>query len=171
MKQNKMFYLFMVLLIIGILFSAILLCRDDESKWPVFIVSALAALGTCGVTILSIFPYKYQDKLNAVLYRRESDGQIMLKVINKTDHTVRLGASNLPLPHPDNFILWWKPGEELSLENARTEWIDGNALEIPPYDCAFFLLEANMFKGVSVKNVIMQIRTNTGYKCMVENKL
>ncbi len=171
MKQNKMFFLFMELLVIGILSSAILLCRDAESRWPVFIVSALAALGTCGVTILSIFPYKHKDKLNAILYRRGFDNQIMLKVINKTDHPVRLGASNLPLPHEDNFILWWKLGEVQSLENARPIMRSGVGLVIPPYDCVFFLILPEELEGESPKNIIMQVRTNTGYKCDVKNEL
>lgn len=171
MKQNKIFYMFMQILIIGILVSAILLCKEDKPNWSMFIVSALTAVGTCGVTILSIFPYKHQDKLSARLYRRPADKKIMLQVINKTDHTVRLGASNLPLPHPDNFILCWKPGEEPDLENACPIWSEGVGLEIPPYDCVFFDFLPEFFDGIPAKDIIMQVRTNTGYKCIVKNAL
>lgn len=171
MKQNKMFFLFMILLSVGVLLSARLLYNNTESIWPGFIVSALTAFGTCGVTILSVFPYKHKDKLSAKLYKRTSDGRVMLKVINKTDHTIRLGASNLPLPHNDNFLLWWKPGEELSLENARPIWSNGVGLEIPPYDCVFFDFLPDELDGISTKDIIMQVRTNTGYKCNVKNEL
>lgn len=171
MKQNKMFYMFLFMLIAGILFAAILMCKQEEQNWPLFIVYSLTALGTCGVTILSVFPYKHKDKLSARLYRRTSDGHVMLKVINKTDHTIRLGASNLPLPHDDNFLLWWKPGDELCLENAHPMWSNGIGLEIPPYDCVFFESLPDEFDGVPAKNVIMQVRTNTGYKCDVKNEL
>lgn len=170
MKQNRFLFMFIGILILGVFFAAHLYFKYGLLEIAKFIVDALTAIGTCGVVILSLFPYKHQDKLSAILYRRLSDGQIMLKVINKTDHSVRLGASNLPFLHYDNFMLWWRPEEEQSLENAIPIWRGGVGLVIPPHDCVFFCLYPEEFEGVSIKDVRMQIRTNTGYKCDVINE-
>lgn len=170
MKQNRFLFMFIGILILGVFFAAHLYFKYGLLEIAKFIVDALTAIGTCGVVILSLFPYKHQDKLSAILYRRLSDGQIMLKVINKTDHSVRLGASNLPMPHDDNFILLWLPSDPKTLDYAIPVWTQGGGLVIPPNDCVFYLLNDKQFEGILIKDVRMQIRTNTGYKCDVINE-
>ncbi len=168
MRQNKFLFLFMEGLILGILVAVHMYVTSGLQNAAQFILSALTAIGTCGVMILSIFPYKYSDKLSAILYRRFPDDKIMLKIKNETGHSVRLGASNMPIPHEDNFILFWRPGDEKILENAVPIWMQGGLI-IPPYDCVFFMLDELQFDGVPIKNLRMQIRTNTGYRCDVAN--
>ncbi len=171
MKQNKEFFLFMGLWIIGLLLAALIeVDFNCLQNMPMFIVSSLTAVGTCGVTILSVFPYKHSDKLRVVLYNREYDGQLMLKVINKTEHHIRLGYSNLPMSHSDNVALWWKKEEKQTLENARSIIFDANSiLVLPPKSCLFFELNMEIFSGYPIKDIVMQVCTNTGYKCNVEN--
>jgi len=173
MQKNKMLYIFMGLLVIGILGALMLMVRKNNfHDLPLFIVSALTAFGTCGVMILSIFPYRHSDKLSARLYKRPSDGAIMLKVTNKTGRCVRLGASNLDSPHADNYAVWWEPGVEQTLENAHNICsMDGDVLVIPPYDSYFHQIDIGVFNGYPTNQIRLKVRTNTGYRCLAKNEL
>ena len=61
----------------GIVFCVLLLCviiagilhvrYGDMGELGMFVVTAMTALGTCGVIILSLFPYVPRDKLEATL--------------------------------------------------------------------------------------------------------
>lgn len=173
MKRNGVLFICFQFLILCILCAA-WLKLNGCSEMSDFILMALTASGTCGVVFLTIMPYKPQDKLSAVLYYEpEDDPNIYkIKIINKTNHTICLGLRKDYAPYPDNLFLWWPKEIEKTYEKARTIWYGQDVVfSIPPKNVAFYRLQKSWFENVDMKNVKMQVLTNTGYKCDVVNML
>lgn len=173
MKRNGVLIMYLLLLVLLILIAAWLKIHQHPEAAK-FILSALTALGTCGVVCLTVWPYKPQDKLSAVLYYEPEDNPNIykIKVINETNHTVCLGLRKDYTPYPDNLFLWWPKGVEQTYENARTIWYGPEfVFSIPPKSEAFYFIDKNKFANIDVKNIRMQVQTNTGYKCDVVNRL
>ncbi len=173
MKRNGMLFMYLLLLLLLVLVATWLNmnCHKDAAN---FILSALTAVGTCGVVCFNVFPYKPQDKLSASLYYEPDDNPDVykIKVINKSDHTISLGLRKDYAPYPDNVFLWWPNGVEKTYEKARTIWSrEGDVLSIPPKSSTFYFIDKGAFAGVVVGKITMQVQTNTGYKCDVENLL
>lgn len=173
MKRNGRLIIYLFMLVLCVIAAA---CFKwyNHPEIAKFILSAMTALGTCGVVCLTICPYKPQDKLSAVLYYEPEDNPNIykIKVMNETNHTVCLGLRKDYAPYPDNLFLWWPKGVEQTYEKARTIWYGPEfVLSIPPKSEAFYFIDKDRFANIDIKNIRMQVQTNTGYKCDVVNKL
>ncbi|MBR4625864.1 MAG: hypothetical protein IKO56_10065 [Alphaproteobacteria bacterium] len=172
MKRNGVLIMYLLLLVLLILIAAWLKMHQHPEAAK-FILSALTALGTCGVVFLTVWPYKPQDKLSAVLYNEPDDPLFYrIKVTNQTDHTICLGLRKDYTPYPDNIFLWWPTGVDKIYEKAVSLWsVEGDILSIPPKCSAFYHVDKRIFAKENIKNIRMQVQTNTGYKCDVVNRL
>lgn len=172
MKRNGLLVMCVLLLVQAVLFAAWLRMHQhpEASK---FILSALTAFGTCGVVFLTVMPYKPQDKLSAILYNEPGDPNFFrIKITNKTNHTICLGLRKDYTPYPDNIFLWWPTGVDKIYEKAVSLWsVEGDILSIPPKCSAFYHVDKRIFAKENIKNIRMQVQTNTGYKCDVVNRL
>lgn len=165
--------MYLLLLVLLVLIAAGLKMHQHPEAAK-FILSALTALGTCGVVCLTVCPYKPQDKLSAVLYYEpEYEPNVYkVKITNKTNHTICLGLRKNETPYRDNVFLWWPDGVAKIYERAVPIWSrKGDVLSIPPNSCSFYRLDKRMFINENSKNIRMQVQTNTGYKCDVVNRL
>lgn len=173
MKRNGWLIIYLFMLVLCVIAAA---CFKwyNHPEIAKFILSAMTALGTCGVVCLTICPYKPQDKLSAVLYYEPEDNPNIykIKVMNETNHTVCLGLRKDYAPYPDNLFLWWPDGVEKIYERAVPIWSKkGDVLSVPPKSCTFYRLDKRIFENQNIKNIRLQVQTNTGYKCDVVNRL
>lgn len=137
-----------------------------------FIVTALTALGTCGVTILSLFPYIPKDRLSPDLYMRK-DGVVMLRIFNKTNHTVYIGSDKHDTACcSEDYAFWYPEDAEINFDNAKILYTKpGDNLAIPPHLSIYYPIDRRIFGGHNLTKIRMQIRTSSGYVFNVNNKI
>ena len=172
MKRNGWLIIYLFVLVLGVITAACFKwCNHPEIAK--FILSAMTALGTCGVVCLTICPYKPQDKLSAILYNEPGDPNFFrIKITNKTNHTICLGLRKEYSPYPDNIFIWWPKGVEKTYEKGVSLWSgEGDILSIPPQSSAFYPIDKRIFANEEQQNIRLQVQTNTGYKCDVVNRL
>lgn len=136
------------LILILVILTALFMYRYEScSKLAEFIILTMTAIGTCGVTILTIYPYEHRDILSCELYRNKHNNCIFLKVSNKTNHTIYLGSDgNSQNQHPDNFLLIWPDSDpKENPDNAVPIWSqNGDNLIVPPHDTIFFPMNEHL---------------------------
>lgn len=138
-----------------------------------FIVTVLTAIGTCGVTILNIFPFRHRDKIEAeVIFKKK---MILIIIKNKTNHTIYMGADKHAFcKYPENYGLWW-PNEKqflIPLNNPRHLLTNpGDNLAVPPRSTIFYVINPRIFGKNPLDKLKIQVMTSSGYKFDVKNKL
>lgn len=137
----------------------------------VFIVTALAALGTCGVTILSVFPYQHKDKLDAVLCKRKKTMYIM--IYSKCNHTVYLGSDKYhTAKYFDAYALWWPKKQKQTELNSRQLYVrPGDNMAVPPRSTIGYVINPKVFGKRNLDDVVIQVMTSNGYRIPVRNIL
>lgn len=136
-----------------------------------FIVTAMAALGTCGVTILNVFPYRHKDKLEAVLCKRKKKLYIM--IYSKCNHTVYLGSDKYhTAEYFDAYALWWPKSKEYTEFNSRALYVNpGDNMAVPPRSTIGYPVNAKIFGKHDINKITIQIMTSNGYRITVKNIL
>lgn len=136
-----------------------------------FIVTAMAALGTCGVTILNVFPYRHKDKLEAVLCKRKKKLYIM--IYSKCNHTVYLGSDKYhTAEYFDAYALWWPPNKACTEFNSRQLYVNpGDNMAVPPRSTIGYPVNAKIFGKHDINKITIQIMTSNGYRIPVRSIL
>lgn len=168
--KNLTFYLFLALILAAIGYAWTNL--GQEQDLGVFIIMSLTALGTCCVSVLSVFPYRHKDKLEAELYYGKNR-QITLKIKNKTNHTVYIGSDKHSMSgFNEDYAIWWPNKNMDDFENAHMLYTNpGDNLAIPPKLVIYYPINKKEFKGVNVKEIKMLVHTSEGDRCWVTNNL
>ena len=86
MRNLSAIIIFGVLLLIVAVATVFQIKLGDSANLGMFIVTAMAALGTCGVTILSVFPFCHKDRLEAILCKRR--GKLFIMIYSKSNHMI-----------------------------------------------------------------------------------
>lgn len=143
----------------------------DNSEIGMFIVTAMAALGTCGVTIFSVFPYVPKDRLEATLCKRGKGTWIMIH--NKGNHTVYLGSDKYhTAEYWDAYALWWPNSHNCTEKNSRHLYVKpGDNMAIPPKATIGYKISLKTFGNHNINNIFIQIMTSSGYRIKVINRL
>lgn len=136
-----------------------------------FIVTAMAALGTCGVTIFSVFPYVPKDRLEASLCRRKKAMYIMIR--NKGNHTVYLGTDKYHTAEEfDPFALWWPTNTNCTEKNScQIEAKPGDNMAVPPHGTIGFPINQKIFGKRDLNKIKIQVLTSSGYRIDVKNEI
>lgn len=136
-----------------------------------FIVTALAALGTCGVTILSVFPYTPRDKLEAVLCKRK--GKLYIMIYSKCNHTVYLGSDKYhTAEYVDAYALWWPAeSDKTEFESNHLYVNPGDNMAVPPRGTIGYPVNQKVFGKHDLNKITIQIMTSSGYRIPVKNQL
>ncbi|MBP9999495.1 MAG: hypothetical protein KBT14_02230 [Proteobacteria bacterium] len=168
--KNFAFYFFVLLILIAIVYAWSNLGPDQDIG--MFIIMALTALGTCGVTILNVFPYHHTDKLASELYYRK-DGQIMLRIKNETNHTVFIGSDKHSMScFREDYAIWWPSQQMNSFDDAYMLYTNpGDNLAIPPKMVIYYPIDEQEFMGYELSKIKMLVRTSEGSRCWVKNNL
>lgn len=162
-------FIFLIIIVGIALFFQIM--YSDRSTLGMFIVTAMAALGTCGVTILNIFPYIPKDKLTAVLCYRNK--KLWILVTNHTNHTVYLGMDKYPIAeYPDAFALWWKTNKNCNELNSNPILTNpGDNVAIPPKVTVGYPINHKIFRKNDLNKIKIVVCTSSGYRINVEKRL
>lgn len=142
-----------------------------NSELGIFIVTAMAALGTCGVTIFSVFPFVPADHLEATLCKRGKGTWIMIH--NKGNHTVYLGSDKYhTAEYWDAYALWWSDNTNCTEKNSKHLYVKpGDNMAIPPKATIGYQLSKKTFGKHDINKVFIQIMTRSGYRINVKNDL
>lgn len=143
----------------------------DQNNLGMFIVTAMTALGTCGVTILTIFPYVPRDKLNAYLCKRKKTMYIM--IYNRGNHTVYLGTDKYHTAEEfDPYALWWSTKYNCTETNSRQLYAQpGDNMAVPPRGTIGFPVNPKVFGKKDLNKIYIQVLTSSGYRIEVKNML
>jgi len=167
--------MFFVLLIALIVIAAVFqLCYGNKDNFGIFLVTALTAIGTCGVTILNVFPYEHKDKLEAKIYYYKKG--IRLAIDNKSNHPVYLGTDDYSTSDYHELLFrWWPTDKDYDFEhpdNGRDYFAQPGAnLVIPPRSSIWFPITPKPFGKNNLSNLKIRIFTSSGYKFDVQNNL
>lgn len=136
-----------------------------------FIVTALTALGTCGVTVLNVFPYKHKDKLEAVLCKRK--GKLYIMIYSKCNHTVYLGSDKYhTAEYFDAYALWWPQSKQCTEFNSRALFVNpGDNMAVPPRGTIGYPVNQKVFGKHDLNKIRIQVMTSNGYRIEVKNAL
>lgn len=169
--QNYGLKIFLTILLLFIAIS--LAVYPYDTKLANFIVTTLTAIGTCGVTILTVFPFTPADKLRSEIYRRTPDGTIIIKITNLTKHTIYLGSDrHSTLPCPEDYAMWWPSDGICAPDNANSIYAEPfDNLAVPPQSSIFYSIDERIFNDCDIKKIKIQIRTSSGARFDVTNKL
>lgn len=164
-----MFFILFIIVVVTIYYQVAFGQKDIIGM---FIVTAMTALGTCGVTILSLFPYVPKDVLEPEIYVRE-DGLIMLRIRNKTGHTTYIGSDKHDTSiFREDFAFWYPDDVEITFDNAHTIYTNpGDNLAVPPYLSIYYPIDKKIFGKCDITKIKMQIRTSSGYIFDVKNNV
>ena len=162
---------FVLLVIVGVATYYHITCGHEDMT-GMFIVTAMTALGTCGVTILSLFPYVPKDDLAPELYVRE-DGVMMLRIRNKTGHTTYIGSDKRDTAlFREDYAFWYPENAETIFDNGHALYTNpGDNLAVPPYLSIYYPIDKTIFGGHDITKIKMQVRTSSGYIFDVKNNV
>lgn len=168
--KNFAFYLFLILICIAIGYAWKNL--GPEQDVGMFIIMSLTALGTCCVTILNVFPYHHKDRLEAELYYGKNK-QIILRIKNKTNHTVYIGSDKHSMSDfNEDYAVWWPNKNMDDFEDSHMLYTNpGDNLAIPPKLSIYYPINKKEFMGCDLAKIKMLIHTSEGYRCLVKNNL
>lgn len=163
--------------IFGILGLVVIIATVFQLKYaPIenlgaFIVTAMAALGTCGVTIFSVFPYLPKDRLEATLCRRKKTMYIM--IYNKGNHTVYLGSDKYHTAEEyDPYALWWPTKNNCTEKNSRQIYAHpGDNMAVPPHGTIGFPVSPKVFGKHDLNKIRIQVLTSSGFRIEVKNTI
>ena len=165
----------------GIVFCVLLLCviiawilhvrYGDMGELGMFVVTAMTALGTCGVIILSLFPYVPRDKLEATLCIRKKKMCIMIR--NKGNHTVYLGSDKYHTAETwDCYALWWSNKDNCTAKNSKPIFAaPGDNMAVPPRGTIGFPIGKNIFGKIDLNKIKIQVLTSSGFRIDVKNEV
>lgn len=136
-----------------------------------FVVTALTALGTCGVTILSVFPYTPKDKLDAILCKRK--GKLYIMIYSKCNHTVYLGSDKYhTAEYVDAYALWWPAeSDKTEFESNHLYVNPGDNMAVPPRGTIGYPVDKKVFGKHDLNKIRIQVMTSNGYRVSVKNML
>ena len=171
MRNRALFIFFTVLIVLTAIAVSFHLEYGNKENMGLFLVTALTAIGTCGVTILNVFPYKHKDKLEAVLYRTKKE--IRLDITNKGNHRIYLGSDEYPISEcGDSYAVCWPANEKRTSENTRAFFAyPGDNLTIPARSTIWFPINPKVFGRYKPNKLKIQVLTSSGYRFDVINKL
>jgi len=171
MKNKILLAGFSILIILVIIATVFHIQYATRDTFGIFIVTALAAMGTCGVTILNVFPYEHKDKLEPVIYFRKKD--IYLKITNKTNHRIYIGYDKYPYSkYADNYGVWWPTNTECTSDNATPLYAKpGDNLTISPKGSIYYQIDPQIFGRNDLSKLKIQIFTTSGDRFDVKNEL
>lgn len=143
----------------------------DDTEWGIFIVTAMAALGTCGVTVFSVFPYIPRDRLEATLCCRRKTMYIM--ICNKSNHTVYLGTDKYHTTEEfDPYALWWPTKNNCTEKNSRQIFAHpGDNMAVPPHATIGFPVNPKIFGKHNLDKIKIQVLTSSGFRIDVKNTI
>ncbi len=143
----------------------------DHTNLGMFIVTAMTALGTCGVTIFSVFPYVPRDRLYAELRLRKNKMHIMIR--NKGNHTVYLGSDKYHTAEGwDCYALWWNDKNNCTEQNSKPIYCrPGDNLAVPSRATIGYPINPKVFGKKDLNRVYIQVLTSSGYRIEVKNRL
>jgi len=169
--RNKALYIFFIVLIALVAIAAYFHFHyANKDSIGIFIVTALAAIGTCGVTILTVFPYEPRDNLDAEVSFRKNK-QIWLTIENKTNHTIYLGSDNYSISdYGEDYAVWWV-GEKKENNLKHLFVSQGDNLAITPKGKIYYIIDRKVFSKNPLDKIQIQIRTSSVYRFNVKNKL
>lgn len=136
-----------------------------------FIVTALTALGTCGVTILSVFPFSHKDRLDVILCKRKR--RLYIMIYSKCNHTVYLGYDKYhTAEYVDAYALWWPTNKNCSEFNSRHLYAQpGDNMALQPRGTIGYPINPKVFGKHDINKIKIQITTSNGYRIDVQNRL
>jgi len=170
MRNITFFVIFSILIALAIAAMGFQLCYGNKDNLGIFLVTALTAIGTCGVTILSIFPYEHKDKLESVVYFWKNS--IRLKITNKTNHITYLGTDKYATSkYYDAYARWWST-EKCNPDDGNDLLANpGDNLAIPPKSSIYYLISPKIFGRNKLSKLKIQVLTSSGYRFDVKNNL
>lgn len=143
----------------------------DNNTLGMFVVTAMAALGTCGVTILNVFPYVPKDKLKAVLCERK--GKLCIVIYSKSNHTIYLSSDKYhTAEYVDAYAVWWPSGVKCTEFNSNHLYANlGDNMAVPPHAVIGYQINPKVFGNNNVHKIRIQVMTSSGYCIDVQNRL
>lgn len=143
----------------------------EVPEWGMFIVTAMAALGTCGVTIFSVFPYVPADRLEAKLCKRSKG--IWIMIYNKGNHTVYLGVDKYhTAEYWDAYAVWWPDNTNCTEKNSKHPYVKpGDNVAISPKATIGYKLPKSPFGQHDINKVFIQVMTSSRYRIDVQKDL
>lgn len=168
MRNVTAISIFSVLVLVVVIAMALQLKYAPIDTLGAFIVTAMAALGTCGVTIFSVFPYLPKDRLEATLCRRKKTMYIM--IYNKGNHTVYLGSDKYHTAEEyDPYALWWPSKNNCTEKNSRQiEARPGDNMAVPPRGTIGFPINPKIFGKHDLNKIKIQVLTSSGFRIDVK---
>lgn len=171
MRNIKTFLIFGILIIIVALAMWFQWHYGEPADTGMFVVTAMTALGTCGVTLLTVFPYVPRDKLRAYLCKRKKTMYIM--IYNRGNHTVYLGTDRYHTAEEfDPYALWWPNKNNCTEFNSRQLYAHpGDNMAVPPRGTIGFPVSQKTFGKNDLNKIKIQVLTSSGYRIEVKNML
>lgn len=171
MRNLSAIIIFGVLLLIVAVATVFQIKLGDSANLGMFIVTAMAALGTCGVTILSVFPFTHKDRLEAILCKRK--GKLYIMIYSKCNHTVYLGYDKYhTAEYVDAYALWWATSGEKTEYNSKHLYVQpGDNMAVPPRGIIGYKINPKVFRNHDINKITIQIMTSNGYRIPVKNQL
>ena len=171
MRNTTLFITFFVLIFLTLIAASLQWYYGNNDNWGMFVVTALTAIGTCGVTILNVFPYEKKDKLEAVIYFWKNG--IRLTITNKTNHTIYLGTDRYAVPqHFQDYARWWPTDKKCNPDDGGRLWAKpGDNLAVPPRSSICSPINPKVFGKNELSKLKIQVLTSSGYRFDVKNNL
>lgn len=171
MRNLSAIIIFGVLLIIVAVATVFQIKLGDSANLGMFIVTAMAALGTCGVTILSVFPFCHKDRLEAILCKRR--GKLFIMIYSKSNHMIYHGADKYhTAEYVDAYALWWPTDKNCNEFNSRHLYAKpGDIMVVQPRGTIGYPVNPKVFGKHDINKIKIQITTSNGYRIDVQNKL
>lgn len=171
MRNIQAIVIFGVLLAIVLIAFCLQVQFGNNNSLGMFIVTAMAAIGTCGVTILNVFPYVPKDKLEAILCKRK--GKLCIMIYSKSNHMIYLGSDKYhTAEYVDSYALWWPEGVECTEFNSNHIYVNpGDNLALQPHGTIGYPINPKVFGKHDINKVKIQITTSNGYRIDVQNRL
>ena len=163
--------IFAILAIIVVIALGFHLYYGDKANLGIFIVTSMAALGTCGVTILNLFPYVPKDKLEAVLCWRKKT--LLIMVTSKSNHTIYLGMDKYhTAEYEDSYALWWPNDKNCTEFNSRPIFTTpGDNVAVPPRVTVGYPINPKIFGKNDLNKIKIVVCTSSGYRIGIKKQL
>ncbi|MDR1695452.1 MAG: hypothetical protein LBR69_02310 [Endomicrobium sp.] len=171
MRNIKTGIFFFVLILLALIAFYLQLSYGNKDDLGIFIVTALTAIGTCGVTVLNVFPYEHKEKVKAVIYFFKNE--IRLTIENKTNRVVYLGTDKYSVSeYPEVYAKWWPSDKNYNPDDKHDLAAKpGDNLAIPPRGRIYYTIDQSIFKGNVLSKLKFEILTSSGNRHVVRNDL
>lgn len=164
MRNIKAILIFFVLMVFIALAAWFHWHYGEPASTGMFIVTAMTALGTCGVTILTVFPYVPRDRLEAALCLRKN--KMHLKIYNKGNHTVYLGSDKYhTAEYSDCYALWWSDKNNCTEKNSKPIYcLPGDNMAVPPHTTIGYPISPKVFGKKDLNKIKIEVLTSSGFR-------